>query len=98
MLSFILALWLAASFRTTASVDHHNVKVTLTVPAEVVAARVSITNEDYERSSDVEMVSGRMTYWVNWRDVPSGEYAVGGTALKRDGRLATLPQVRLFVR
>lgn len=98
MLSSILSLFLLLnSFHLSVTVKHHIVKVRVSVPEDARAVAVTIYNDDYLRSSQVPMDSGRLTYWVDWRDVPSGEFEVVGQAVNGAGKVASCPVVRLYV-
>lgn len=83
MLALILAL--AISVMQPVKDKPHNIRVRVRPSADAVRVRVEVDDgENYYRSSEFDL-DGHAE-WVDFRDVPSGLFAVIATELSRDGK------------
>lgn len=96
MLAFLFSILLAISFPDSSK--PHLVRARVTPSETAVYVEVVIDNGEYFRASSISLRSDQKTYWVDWRDVPSGIYVVVAAEMDRDGNVTMSTPQNVVVR
>lgn len=96
MTAFLLALLLSISEPTKAR--PHAVRMRVVVSRGAQDILVEIDNGEYYRSAQQQTDGDRLTYWFEFRDVPSGTLFATASERLRDGRILRTPPREFYIR